>query len=713
MTRPPHGTDRLKWIRRAAIAAWTAWLASYALMAYQLFARVIHPHFLPLVSLMLIGCAAGIAAAGLGVWRMIRGPSRRGALGWSLAGAIPILLWAAHGTYAMSTVRTPGNRPMDYRLKLADVGAAAVADGLVRLVYPNRLAGEHTVMIYDHCADPEADVAEMDRHIEQVGKTLGRSLPTKVYWVRGGLLGIRGVSLVGTAICGDFGPPRKSEGLSYIDRHETAHNVFHDQLPATACPPTVLYEGWAESQSGEPLHERARELLEKRGGRRLARSARQLLSPEMYGHGGWEVYFQGGLLVDFLVRRYGGEKFFELCATCRPETIADDCQLVYGADLDELDDLFWGDLRDRAYGKRQNRQKSISAELGLPEDGPNDESARQEFLQSYPKEVEKLKEAYRHVRISAVVKLESTSPPRERNVEIIRHGERVRRTQREGEWTSIEVATPQRCFYLAKKAGDARFETPRVRTGPRAYQSTLTSIRAYAGEAEAPYQAEDTDLLDRMKSPCFAVTRAVRSQEGPQRRVTVYFEDVIPSEFGPLAHGGWLRFRPDECWALDAYNVRTKCLQPELLPTDEKGTTQLPVFAIHQGVVRYRGHEKGIPVLESVERKVLERMGRQGAPLVEQKIIEGGKWSYTRRFQITEIHFRPAPDETFDLASFDADSPAQEPHPAASPKERREDIFVRLTRWLVWAIWSCSAGVAISAALPLVRWRPFKRRHSA
>jgi hypothetical protein len=291
------------------------------------------------------------------------------------------------------------------------------------------------------------------------------------------------------------------------------------------------------------------------------------------------------------------------------------------------------------------------------------------------------------------------APPEERTLELVRDGERVRRTQREGEWTAVEVATPQRCFYLAKKAGDARFETRSLRTGPRAYQWTLESIRAYAGEAEAPYLAEDAEMVERMKSPSFTLTRAVRSQEGPQRRVTVYFEDVIPSEFGPLAHGGWLRLRPDECWALDAYELRTRCLEPEALPTDYKGRTELPVFAIHQGVVRYRGSENGVPVLESVERKVLERMGRQGAPLVEQKIIEGDKWRYTRRFQVTEIQFRPTPDETFDLASFDADPPAQEPHSAASPKERREDIFVRLTRWLVWAIWSCSAGVVLSAVL--------------
>ena len=582
MTGPLHGTRRLPWNRRAAIAAWMAWLASYALVTYEFFARVIHPHFLPLVLLMLVGCIAAIAAAGLGLWRIIRGPGRLAAVGWSLFAAIPILLWGAHGTYAMSTVRT-GERPMDYRLKLADVGAAAMADGLTRLVYPNRLEGEHTVMIYDQCADPEADVAEMDRHIERLGEVLGRPLSTKVHWVRGGLLGIRGISLVGTAICGDWDPPEVKQGrLGYVDRHEAAHNVLSDQVPATACPPTVLYEGWAESQSGQPMDGRAGELFEQSGWRGEALSVRQLFSPEWYSNGGDAAYFQGGLLVDFLLRRYGGEKFFELCATCRPETIADDCQRIYGIDLDQLNEVFRADVRDRAYGKRLKREKSISAELGLPEDGPNDESARQEFLQRYPKEVEKLKEAYRHVRMAAVTKLESSrpgaSPSAERKWEVVRDGDQVRRTQREGKWTLIEVATPQRSFYLVKKASDARFETRMVRIGPRAHQSTLTSIRAYAGEAEAPYQVAHGDLQEQMKSSCFAVTRAVRSQEGSRRLVKVYFEDAAPSEFGPLAEGGWLSFRPDECWAIDAYEVRAKPLQPKLIPTTEQGKRLFPVF---------------------------------------------------------------------------------------------------------------------------------------
>lgn len=161
--------DRLRWVRRAAIVVWAAWLASYALTVYQLFGRLMHPHFFPFVSLILFGFAAGIAAMGLGLWRIIRGPGRRAAIGWFCFAVIPILLWTAHASHALAAVRTT-NRPMDYRLKLAAVGAAAVADGLTRSLYPNRLAGKHTLMIYDDCDDPETDVAAMDRHIEQVDK---------------------------------------------------------------------------------------------------------------------------------------------------------------------------------------------------------------------------------------------------------------------------------------------------------------------------------------------------------------------------------------------------------------------------------------------------------------------------------------------------------------------------------------------------------------
>jgi len=707
MTGPPHGTRRLPWNRRAAIAAWMAWLASYALVGYQFFAPVIHPHFLPLVSLLLLGFAATIVALGLGLWRMIRGPRRIAAMGWSLAAAIPILLWAAHASYAMSTARTLDRPLPGYRLRLAAVGAAGAFDGLARFARPNRLEGEHTVMIYDECDDPEADLAAMDRHIEHVGQVLGRPLPTKVYWVRGGLLGmtgllkVGGVSLVGMAVCGDTRPRQGSlDRLTSVDRHEAAHNVLMDQLPAMACAPTVLNEGWAESQSGESMDDRAWTLAER--GRQSALSLRQLLSPEKYIYGGYEVYFQGGVLVDFLLRRYGGERFYELMATCRPETIAGDCQRVYGANPDQLDDLFWADLVERAPKKpekqavapRPKRQKSISAELGLP-DGPNDESARQEFLQRYPKEVEKLKETYRHVRMAAVAKYEYakssgiTRPPEDADSEAVRDGERVRVTKHRN-YTLIVVAAPQLSFRLLKERGEPRLRTLWAGTAPRdGYNMAIADVRRATPELDAPYHVMGTDLLEWTRSPGFKVTRATRVQEGSRRLLRVYYEYDPAGEDDPWVEGaGWLSFRPDDCWVLEAYETRTRTPgPPEPPPRGKEGKSPEPVIGISQGTVRYRGKEKGVPVVESLE----------------QTDTRDGKPMFTKTVRITEIHFGPAPDDTFDLASFDADPPAKRPERAAGPEEPKEDIFVRLARWLVWAIWSCTAGVVISAAVPLVR----------
>jgi hypothetical protein len=666
-------------------------LASYALTAYQLFTRVTHPHFLPLISLMLLGCTAGIFAVASGLWRVIRGPSRLTAIGWLAFAIIPILLWAAHVSYALSAIRT-ANRPCDYRLKLAAVGAAAVTDGLTRLLYPNRLAGEHTVMIYGNCADPEADVAAMDRHIEQAGQVLGRPLPTTVHWVRGGLAGIPGVSFVGTAVCL---APDGTGVLSDNDRHEVAHNVLDDQLPVTACPPTVFYEGWAESQSGRTRVSRAQELWNLRS-RESALSVRQLLSPEWYANGHIMVYLHGGMLVDFLVRRYGGDKFFRLCATCRPDTIADDCKEIYGVDLDELDELLWADVRDQAFSKDPARRKSISAELGLPLDGLNDESARLEFLHRYPNEVEKLKEAYRHVRISAKIDYSAAAATAGNSTgwttELVCDGERAHLTNVYSTSSIIYVATPQRSFRLEKSPADARFRIVWVAMAPSSRQNAaIEQIRMRAPEIQLPYQNAAThlpeiDLLERMKLPGFTITRAVRAQAGSRRLIKIYFEFEMPGDDEPYREAGWFSFRVDECWALEAFEVRAKGITAanrREYPKDR--WSELAALSNSQGTVRYRGNQKGIPVLESVE----------------WNCTRAGKPQYTRTARVTDIQFGPAPDETFDLASFDADPPPNQGN--SNMVAPTEDIFVRLTRWLVRAIWLSSAVVAFSVVRPLVR----------
>jgi hypothetical protein len=426
--------------------------------------------------------------------------------------------------------------------------------------------------------------------------------------------------------------------------------------------------------------------MRKRG---RALSVRQLVSPEWYSNGDYRVYDQGGNLVDFLVRRYGGEKFFTLCATCRPETIADDCVRVYGVDLDQLDELFWADQRDLAFGKGPPRRKSLSAELGLAMDGSNDESARKEFLDRYPKEVKKLEEVYRHVRMSVSHESFNASAAadrsRGRRSELVRDGNRTRLTTDSGDNVLVYVAAPQKSFILQRSPPATRFRTVRV-SPVVSYTSALAEIHVYEPVVDAPYQPLYDDLREWMNLPGFAITRGVRIQDAARRLVKVWFEHEFPGDDEPVLRAGWIVFRADQSWAIDAYEVRTKGLTATdrlSIPKQDRAK-QSKAISIMQGTVHYRGSHQGVPVLESVERKFLSA----DAPVAADTA------------RITDIRFGAAPDAAFDLASFDAETP---PIQGSSSASSAEDIFVRLTRWLVRAIWLCTAGVVLAIVPPLVR----------
>ena len=56
------------------------------------------------------------------------------------------------------------------------------------------------------------------------------------------------------------------------------------------------------------------------------------------------MYWQGSVIVDYLLRKFGHNKFIELCSACREATFADDVQRVLGLSLDELDRAYQQDL---------------------------------------------------------------------------------------------------------------------------------------------------------------------------------------------------------------------------------------------------------------------------------------------------------------------------------------------------------------------------------
>ena len=73
----------------------------------------------------------------------------------------------------------------------------------------------------------------------------------------------------------------------------------------------------------------------------------ELLGPAWYHHDSGAVYHIGGAFVEYVLRKYGTDRFVELYLTCRPGTAADDFARVLGADLPTLERQFWEDVERR------------------------------------------------------------------------------------------------------------------------------------------------------------------------------------------------------------------------------------------------------------------------------------------------------------------------------------------------------------------------------
>jgi hypothetical protein len=215
----------------------------------------------------------------------------------------------------------------------------------------------------------------MDRHVARMEELTGLRQRTKTWWVRGSLLGQGRLCMYALALGSSESP------ASALDRHELAHSIFSQHAGPDADPPTLLMEGWAETQSldGQELVRRAlnqrrfiaewaprlagadaeqddfmRRLVDPVGMDRLFRKYREegaalsylraLTDPFWYHHDNGPVYPVGGAFVDFLVRKYGAARFVELSQACLPGTFEPECRRVYGIDLDALERDFWQDV---------------------------------------------------------------------------------------------------------------------------------------------------------------------------------------------------------------------------------------------------------------------------------------------------------------------------------------------------------------------------------
>jgi hypothetical protein len=324
-------------------------MLSVAVLWAQDFLCIVHPYAVVFVGLVAMTCCAALAVCGCGLWRAIRGPERARAVAWIVVGLLPILSWVGLGSYAARGHRTR-DHPNNFAFRLVKSAAASLMELQAQYLYPHRLETGRLVMFFDsRVTDPEGDLAAMDRHVARLEKMTGQPLRAPIYWVRGGLLGRDGFCNRGV-ISGSPTSPAAD-----LDRHELAHAVLSQHESPNTDPPTLLGEGWAVSQEYAADRPRlAAWAWAARGGRTgnqcfrewtgSASCLRELTRPEWYHHDSGPVYSVGGAFVDFVIRRFGPERFVELYFTCRQESFEADCQRVLGEDLDTLERLLWEDV---------------------------------------------------------------------------------------------------------------------------------------------------------------------------------------------------------------------------------------------------------------------------------------------------------------------------------------------------------------------------------
>jgi hypothetical protein len=333
-------------LRRHSRIMWAPWVAGvmlYGLLAGMLQFKTIHPHFFPVVLFITLLVAASCLAMLMGLWQLVKGPHRLYGFRLLTVPTIPLTLLAFHGSLA-SAKNDAEHRFESYQEHLLYPLGASLMDLEARFRYPVRTVGRKVVMIHEGIPDAEEQVRAMDLHVERMERLLGRPTTGKVHWVRGALLGRKGLCFWGMAL-GSTGAEQAqaSDGLTTLDRHELAHGVidnFADSYKRE--PPPILVEGWAESQSGYLTSQRYGKAARLRAARAPLGELIRPVHPQFDSR----IYEQGGVLVDYLLSRLGGQNFEAFYHDSSVETFDSDCRRHLGMSVDELDAAYSRHLDD-------------------------------------------------------------------------------------------------------------------------------------------------------------------------------------------------------------------------------------------------------------------------------------------------------------------------------------------------------------------------------
>ncbi|MGO9463824.1 MAG: hypothetical protein ACLQVF_06670 [Isosphaeraceae bacterium] len=641
---------RILTLRGLVVAVWVACLALMVLLGGILLGRVWHPHFLP-VTLSL----AFIVLAALGLmigtsWRIIWGPRRRRALSCLLIGAAPLWFLAGFFLYGVA-INSARHTPLTLGVKLLMPLGESLMDLEARFRYPQRTYGDKVVMISPPFPEAEAraQVAAMDRHVRGIETRLGRTTTGMIHWARGPLLGIWGHAIFGLCMgTGQGEMAADADGLCTVDRHEVAHCVLNSLCSAWIDPPALLTEGWARAnQAIDPvmLAYTVREELDDGS----ALSLRQLAGPDWYDRHEEPAYFQGAVLVNFLLRRFGPEKFLEVYTTCRQATFEADCRRILGLDLDGLDAANRAEI-DRLVSTAGpvERVRLERLRLGTGVDAADWKA----FLAEYFAAARRLLAPYHHARLRTVFENSATDGEGQTQrvgfeVQSLRSGEFASLRRRDSGRELALLAHPRRSIVARRAApGEPWTLEGGSRLTPDQFRhEVLRRMDDHdpAGRPAAGLIALADDLPGFRQIDAFVVAAFERFTEGDRPRVRIRIEKRSPAAWRPDWRALTYVLAEDDLFAVQS----------------ERAEGVGPDSTTYQSSFNYDRHQ-GIPVLRSVQAAFDLPGGSRG----------------TSELKVVERQFGPISEEEFDPDRF-----LDGPQVKDAQAEANVDEPSRLQRW--------------------------------
>ncbi|MGA2059835.1 MAG: hypothetical protein ABSG67_05095, partial [Thermoguttaceae bacterium] len=464
------------------------------------------------------------------------------AVAWMLLGVLPTLWMAAYGEY-LFVVAAGRNYPPNLLTRWCEPMASLIVEPYVRLSYPYQYEGERFVMWSDSPEYDDKQMAAMDAHLRAMEESLGLQSCYKANWVRGKVWGMGGRGCMFGWVLGSPSstPAGEASGWNYLDRHEVSHFVL-DHFCSGLNVPMLLHEGWAELHSPPKpeSHWRDRWIVQRDG---TLPSLRELTAPEWYHNSIRPMYWEGSVLVEYILKRFGHEKFRELCSTCCEATFPDDVERVLGVSLDELDSAYQHDLAER---EPPYKQFLMSAKLAKEVDP----AQWRRFVDDYCVGVERILRPFRQASVTTLLRFDDmlekgkmrTSRDRYR---YYRGGQRQARAWGFPECTAIDVTTPEADFFLNKD------------TGEKSWRLAYSARNRRLDHERTAGTTKGLDFLDIPLEPLHWQSDAkgititgIRADALDSHLVRISYEETFARDNREARQQGWLDFDPQRDYGL-------------------------------------------------------------------------------------------------------------------------------------------------------------------